>query len=379
MTADPTYPLYPICAFVGFVGCLIPLPWHLQSMNSGTCFFMFWTSLSCLNYFVNSLVWADNAINSAPVWCDISIRIILGSTVGIPMSSLCIVRRLYNITKVQAVSITPTEKRRAVMIDALLCLLFPILFIALQYVVQGHRFNLYEGVGCMPALYNTALMYVTTAMWPVVLGLCSAVYCGLTLHQFYKRRLQFAQFLHSGSSINASRYLRLMALALTEMLITTPLGVFGIVMNATATPVGPWRSWADTHLDYGRVEQIPAIIWRGQRLMLVATESSRWQVPLSAFVFIAFFCFAEEARRHYKLAFEAVCKRLGIKLPVGAGASGKLKQFKLPSPKCVSVPLLCSFLLSYLSQSPSCFPPSFLSSLPTSSSTNLSSPHTNRR
>ena len=50
-----------------------------------------------------------------------------------------------------------------------------------EYVVQGHRFNLYEGVGCMPALYNTALMYVTTAMWPVVLGLCSAVYCGKLL------------------------------------------------------------------------------------------------------------------------------------------------------------------------------------------------------
>ncbi|KAL1741339.1 fungal pheromone STE3G-protein-coupled receptor [Schizophyllum fasciatum] len=332
MIADPTYPLFPICAFVGFVGCLIPFPWHLQSMNSGTCFFMFWTSLACLNYFVNSLIWVDNAINSAPVWCDISIRIIMATTVGLPMSSLCIVRRLYKITKVQAVSISPSEKRRAVLLDCLLCGLFPLLFIALQYVVQGHRFNIYEGIGCMPAIYNTPLMYFTTAMWPVVLGSCSAVYCALTLHQFYRRRLQFAQFLHSGSSLNASRYLRLMALALTEMLISTPLGIFGIVMNATATPVGPWRSWADTHLDYGRVEQFPAIIWRKQSLLIVSFETSRWQAPFSAFVFIAFFCFAEEARKHYKIAFDALCKRLGLKTAID---TSKLRAFQLPHPKYV--------------------------------------------
>ncbi|KAL1753925.1 fungal pheromone STE3G-protein-coupled receptor [Schizophyllum commune] len=375
---DPTYPLFPICAFLGCIGCLIPFPWHLQSMNSGTCFFMFWTSLACLNYGVNAVVWHGNAINSAPVWCDISIRITFGVGVGIPASSLCIVRRLYNITKVQAVSVTREEKRRAVLIDALICLLFPIVYIALQYVVQGHRFNIYEDVGCQAALYNTLLAYFISSMWPVVLGLASAVYCILTLVQFYKRRLQFAQFLHCGSSLNASRYLRLMALALTEMMLTTPLGAFGLYLNATSSPIGPWRSWADTHLDYGRVVQIPAVIWRNQPTVPVAIELSRWLAPMSAFVFIAFFCFAEEARRHYKLAFEAACKRLGIKLSVGAGASGKLKQFKLPSPKCVSVPLLFSFLLSYLSPSPSCFLPSFHSSLPASTSTKLTSPHTNR-
>jgi pheromone a factor receptor len=32
---------------------------------------MFWAGLGCLNMFVNSIVWNGNAINWAPVWCDI--------------------------------------------------------------------------------------------------------------------------------------------------------------------------------------------------------------------------------------------------------------------------------------------------------------------
>jgi pheromone a factor receptor len=69
--SDPTYPLFPIFAFVGFFVSLVPLPWHLQAWNSGTCWYMFWASLSCLNQFVNSVVWAGNVFNSAPAWCEI--------------------------------------------------------------------------------------------------------------------------------------------------------------------------------------------------------------------------------------------------------------------------------------------------------------------
>lgn len=68
---DPTYPLFPIFAFLGFILSLIPLPWHFQAWNSGTCFYMMWASLACLNQFVNSIVWRGNILNPAPIWCDI--------------------------------------------------------------------------------------------------------------------------------------------------------------------------------------------------------------------------------------------------------------------------------------------------------------------
>ena len=63
--------LYPAFAFIGFILVLIPLPWHLQAWNAGTCLFMIWTAIGCLIHFVNSIVWAGNIeLHSAP-WCDI--------------------------------------------------------------------------------------------------------------------------------------------------------------------------------------------------------------------------------------------------------------------------------------------------------------------
>ena len=81
--------------------------------------FMLWTALACLVYFVNSIIWNGNAINWAPVWCDIgtfgypftrflphrifsAVRIQIGVAVAWPASALCITRSLYNITATTA-------------------------------------------------------------------------------------------------------------------------------------------------------------------------------------------------------------------------------------------------------------------------------------
>ena len=125
---DPTYPLIPIASFLSFVIVLIPLPWHLQAWNVGTCAYMIWTAIAALNQFINSVVWANDAINRAPVWCDIcesnfclrgrassdivlASRIIIATNVAVPCASLTITRRLYKISRVQSVISSPKEVR----------------------------------------------------------------------------------------------------------------------------------------------------------------------------------------------------------------------------------------------------------------------------
>lgn len=167
-------------------------------------------------------------------------------------------------------------------------------------------------------------------MWPIVIGLISAVYCGmclwiqpgsnanrlrsvLSLRSFARRRIEFGQFLSSNKSLTVSRYFRLMALAMTEILFTTPLAIFMIWLNATASPIGPWRSWEDTHFAYSRVEQFPAIIWRSSHLTVIAMEFSRWVTPLCAIIFFIFFGFADEAQKNYRLVFWFVMKPFGFR------------------------------------------------------------------
>jgi hypothetical protein len=66
----PNY-VFSLFSFVGFLLCMIPLPWHLEAWNTGTCLYMIWAGLGCLNLFINSIIWNGNAFLKAVVWCDI--------------------------------------------------------------------------------------------------------------------------------------------------------------------------------------------------------------------------------------------------------------------------------------------------------------------
>jgi pheromone a factor receptor len=102
-------------------------------------------------------------------------------------------------------------------------------------------------------------------------------------------------------ALTPARYLRLSALALTDLMLSTPLAAFTIYLNTVASPISPWISWADTHFDYGRIEQVPHVLWAANTNSRVAIELARWAPPMYALVFFALFGFAEEARRNYAL------------------------------------------------------------------------------
>ncbi|KIK58801.1 hypothetical protein GYMLUDRAFT_170654 [Collybiopsis luxurians FD-317 M1] len=309
-----TYPnwVFSMFAFIGFFISVIPLPWHLEAWNTGTCLFMVWTGLACLNQFINSIIWTGNVIDSAPVWCDISTRFILGSAVGIPAASLVINRRLYYIATANAVTITKAEKRRAVMVDLAIGVGIPILQMILQYIDQGHRFNIYEDIGCFPFTYNTWVAYVVSVTWPLVLGCISAVYCVSSIRAFNKRRAQFKELLSNNNNLNSNRYFRLMFLAATEICCTMPLSCWSIYLNVTSQPIQPWKGWDDTHSNFSHVGQYPSVIWHIDQGTAISLETSRWFVIFCAIVFFAYFGFADEARKNYRAAIGSVAKRVGL-------------------------------------------------------------------
>nr|AGC14678.1 pheromone receptor [Lentinula edodes]AGC14703.1 pheromone receptor [Lentinula edodes] len=334
-TSDPTFPLFPILSFLGFALSVIPLPWHFQAWNSGTCAFMLWVGCFCLILFIDSLIWADNAINSIPVWCDISSQIIAGAGVGIPASTLCISRRLYRLTSTRTVSITRDDvcgcsyRGRTAYLGASFAYVVASqsLFSCAQQthpsdmIVQGHRFDIIEEYGCSPTTYNTLPAYFLYYMWPVLIGLVSFVYSsGLTLRTFYIRRLQFTQIVSANSTISPSRYLRLMLLALIDIMCTIPVGIYIIFIGLDGVPLAPWISWNDTHFDFNRVVLIPSAVWRSNTSNYTAVQINRWLPIVCAFIFFALFGFAEEAMKNYRRAFWFFAMPLGFR-PSSEGRS----------------------------------------------------------
>ena len=68
----------------------------------------------------------------------------------------------------------------------------------------------------------------------------------------------------------------------------------------------------DTHVDFSRGDQYPAIVWRNTPGYEASIELSRWLTVLCAFTFFAFFGFAEEARRNYSSAVRTFARSVGL-------------------------------------------------------------------
>lgn len=103
-----------------------------------------------------------------------------------------------------------------------------------------------------------------------------------------------------------------MGMAGLEIICTVPLATYTVVATMTSE-IYPWRGLGDLHLGFGRVRQYPAAIWTTQFLSARSgIESNEWMVIACGLVFFLIFGLAEEARKHYRLAYTSVVKRVGL-------------------------------------------------------------------
>nr|VWO99365.1 Pheromone receptor CPRa1p [Ganoderma boninense] len=296
-------------SFLGFVLISIPLYWHWQAWNVGCILYIFWVGGQCLFQGINMLIWKDNVINSAPVWCDIFVRFYIGASIGLCCASLVINRRLYLIATSAVVNVRYEDKVRRIMVDLLIGLGIPVLAMAVFWFYQGHRFDIIEGIGCVEAYPNTWLAIILYFAWPFFIGIISACYCYKTLKAFLARRKEFSQLMSSNEHLTYNRYFRLMGLAALDILFTIPLTVYNIASNYKQNYY-PWRGFADLHSNFGRVDQYPAVIWRADPQAVSILNFRVWTPVACALAFFMCFGFANEAIKHYKKVLAA----LGIKI-----------------------------------------------------------------
>ncbi|TDL19565.1 STE3-domain-containing protein [Rickenella mellea] len=298
---DPLYPLFPVLSFICFILVLAPLPLHLTMQSVGTLMFIVWTASACLISFINSIVWHNNAIDWAPVYCDIFGRIMLGFYIASPSCCLCIQRRLYFITSAETPMTCQKEKRRTFIIDLCIALGFPVFMMAFAYLAQGNRYRIYEDIGCIINIYNVWPAYPVYYMWPLVISMISLVYSLLTFHAFVKRRAQVNDCINS-DEVTFRRYFRLMLLASTEIIFFVPISATALYL--TSRDIQPYISWENTHAHFDTRFAYPSIIWRNnQNFRLLLELFHRWIVVISAVFFISFFTFTKESRRTYSSAF----------------------------------------------------------------------------
>ncbi|EIM84442.1 fungal pheromone STE3G-protein-coupled receptor [Stereum hirsutum FP-91666 SS1] len=304
----PTYPsnaVFSAFSFVGFILALIPFSWHCRASSIGTCLFVTWTGLLCLVFFANSIIWNDNVIDWAPVWCDISSRFIVAMNAGFPVACLLIKRRLYNIARMSPV----TNKSRELALELGLGLGLPVLEVGLYSTVEGHRFDIYEEAGCWPTMVILPWAYPLVICVPLIIGLINLLYGTLTIYRVVKERRALQELLPTTHKICDhpidSHFIRLLTLSSVEVIFTIPLACLEIYIDSR-NGLYTWRGWADLRYKFSRSFLYPSVIWRADGYRLAGVELNRWSPVLCAFVFFSLFGFADEARRNYKAAWRVL-------------------------------------------------------------------------
>ncbi|KAJ7930500.1 GPCR fungal pheromone mating factor, partial [Mycena leptocephala] len=245
--------MHPELAFGAFLASalvLVPLPWHWRARNTTTLSMLAWLFVSNITYAINAVIWSGHVDEVVPAWCDIVTKLEIGATVALPACCLSLALQLW---RVSTASHTTNKKN----VDLILCWGFPTITMALHYIVQGHRFDIFEDFGCRPTTYVSVpailLFYAPIAIIVVL----TFIFSGLAFRAFYLRRRTFTDFLQNKrSSFTARRYVRL-------MIITAVLAVWEAVVIAVVFAISfrgglrPYMSWADVHSDFSRVDHYP--------------------------------------------------------------------------------------------------------------------------
>ncbi|KAF7795118.1 hypothetical protein EIP86_006265 [Pleurotus ostreatoroseus] len=289
------HPEFPYVSLLAAVLVLVPLPWHWRAGNVATLSMVAWLFASNVIYGVDAIVWRDNAAVVVPVWCDITTKIIIGANMALPAACMCVCIHLRQVASVTSVKNSFEDKRRRQFIEAFFCFLLPVIWMAVHYVVQGHRFDIIEGYGCRPAIYTSIPAIFLIWVPPLAFSVVTTVFSAMALNDFLRRRATFAKHLESRSSLTTSHYLRLMLMALVEMVV-------GVASTSTTLwtatlDIRPWTGWADVHWEFARVGQyltleLPPLVQRYYYALW-------WLVPISSYVFFLFFAFGKDAVREY--------------------------------------------------------------------------------
>ncbi|KAH7338566.1 STE-3-like pheromone receptor [Rhizoctonia solani] len=304
---------FPIVSFICTILVLSPLPWHWRARNIPTLSLIFWLTAVNLPHGVNAIMWADNIINHAPVWCDIFTKLEIGAHYAYAASTVCICRNLARVCSPYYTIPNAAQKRAQLIFEIFMCAVWPAIGMVLHIVVQRNRFLIIEDIGCKRSIYGSIPSVFLVSLPPIVCALVTSVYSGISLRWLIHRRTQFnATLPPHPPDLTTWRHIRLVALSATMMLSGTAMTIFVFVINLTNSGLWPWISWDYVHEDWQTIAYY-------EKESLLQADWDRYliawyTVPFNSVIFFAFFGLGQEAKDEYtKYAHFVKTKILRIK------------------------------------------------------------------
>lgn len=217
---------------VAFVLLVPPLAWHSQSKNVPAIVLICWLLVIDLSYIVSASVWSGEDFMmrwSGKGWCDLVVKLQVGANVGISCAICTVVNNLHTVLKADSV-LPDANSWRKICRDLAVCLVPPVVVMALSFLVQMHRYGVTRYYGCLNLLSPTWVTTVLYTMWPFVASTVAAVYASLVLYIFYRKRKDVKDILHcTNSKLNLTRFARLLVFCCLIILVMFPLSIYALV------------------------------------------------------------------------------------------------------------------------------------------------------
>lgn len=201
----------PFFALVGLLITYLPLRSFWSHRNVPLISIVIGNGIYNLWSFLNPIIWPND--NQALWWpgyglCDI--QALLSYPVGIALAaSLCALsRRLAGALDTENASIhqTKASRRRKTITDVVFCWGIPVLQLALHYVIQSGRYQIYPVYGCADVLDNSWPTIVIIMIWLPFFTFLNMYYAGKFLYSCYAAFTNSRQY--SCSSASASTVIR---------------------------------------------------------------------------------------------------------------------------------------------------------------------------
>lgn len=120
---------------------------------------------------------------------------------------------------------------------------------------------------------------------------------------FYRQSRDIHSFLNSNTSVSRTNYLRILAVASVDILLTLPIGVTNVILNVisakTSAGIHFYWGWNFLHTDWKPVDYSYADIKSLGTATLAGLYFSIWTSPVLAFVIFGLFGATTEARASY--------------------------------------------------------------------------------
>ncbi|KAG2151131.1 pheromone A receptor-domain-containing protein [Suillus bovinus] len=227
------------------------------STGHSTLSIIAWLFILNFMYGVDALIWSDNMNIVIPVWCDITSKIIIGSTFSLPAACLCLCIHIKHVASVNQGKTLLSNKWTRQLFELFMCFGLPMISMGLHYIVQGHRFDIIKGYGCHPATYVSIPAIFLIWVPPLTLSNGLMTFC---------------------------------------------------YFCSPAMDVHPWTNWDDVHWNFLRIDLYPAAFM--PKIIATNYYITWWIIPTSTFILVVFFAFGKDAVNEYMACMMWICRNV---------------------------------------------------------------------